>query len=77
MNKLYKVFESLIDLLFLLLLFFCKPFAKIIVDVFYPFLSFVKDYELLSILIFIVPLLIFIFINKFIFSLIVKMKKKD
>ena len=71
MNKLYNFIEYILDLLFFLLLYFCKPFAKIVVDVFYPFLSLViKDYETLSILIFFVPLVIFLFINRVIFSIL-------
>ena len=78
MNKLYNCLEYFLDLLFFLLLYFCKPFAKIIVDVFYPILSYViKDHKLLSILIFFVPLIIFMFINKVIFKILQKRNDKD
>lgn len=76
MNK-YIFLEYLLDFVFLLLLYFCKPFAKIIVNIFYPILSSVtKNYDILSIIIFFVPLLIFMFINKLIFKLI-KNKKNE
>ena len=76
MNKLFSLLEYVFDLLFFLALYFLKPFAKIVVDVFYPLLSIItKDYEILSVLVFFVPLIIFIFINKFVFSILRKRKE--
>ena len=76
MNKLCNLLEYIFDLLFFLALYFFKPFAKIVVDVFYAILSIItKDYEILSVLVFFVPLIIFIFINKLVFSLLRKRKE--
>lgn len=78
MNKFCNILEYVLDLLFFLLLYFFKPLAKIVVDVFYPILSLItKDYKILSVLVFFVPLIIFIVINRFIFRILRKKNKSN
>lgn len=76
MNRKLNFLEYILDFCFFLLLYFCKPFAKVVVDIFYPIISYIiKDIDILSIVIFFIPLILFIIVNKFIINLIQKKYK--